>query len=232
LLRTNRKSHAPILGYLEDYAYLSHGLISVFEASSDPSFLESASEIVDAMIDLFWDERDGGFFFTGNDHEKLIVRTKDPHDGAIPSGNAMAVTAMARLALLTQRSDLSDRVERTLRLFHSLMVDQPMATAQMLLALRLHMGPSIQLGVLGVPGSQELEHVLATVHGTWMPNKVLALGDLRESENTRKIPLLHGKQPVEPLSIYVCHQFTCDAPMHDPAEFAMAWEQLATGTQL
>ena len=64
------------------------------------------------MIEQFWDEAEGGFFYTGRDHEQLIARTKDPHDNAIPSGNAMAVTALLRLAKLTGRSDLQQRPSR------------------------------------------------------------------------------------------------------------------------
>ena len=66
----------------------------------------------EVMIDQFWDDAEGGFFYTGHDHEALIARTKDPHDNAMPSGNAMAVTALLRLAKLTGRADLHDKAER------------------------------------------------------------------------------------------------------------------------
>src|SRR5262249_32830159 len=87
--------------YLEDYAWLALSFVSLYEASFSPRWLRAARRLLDEMIALFWDDAEGGFFFTGSDHESLIARSKDPHDGATPSGNAIAATVMARLFALT-----------------------------------------------------------------------------------------------------------------------------------
>ena len=107
---------ARLNAYLEDYAYLANGLVSLYESTFEQRWIEQALELVDVMIEEFWDEEEGGFFYTGKNHEALIARGKDPHDGAIPSGNAMAATVMARLGKLTGRMDLVEKTDRTLEL--------------------------------------------------------------------------------------------------------------------
>ncbi len=122
LLRTWSAGSEPKLNaYLEDYAFLLDGLVSLYEATFAPRWIEAALDLAEMMIDQFWDATDGGFFYTGRDHEALIARGKDPHDNAIPSGNAMAVTALLRLVKLTGRMDLQEKAETTLRLYRGLL---------------------------------------------------------------------------------------------------------------
>ncbi len=126
LLRTwSQGSEAKYNAYLEDYAFLIDALVSLYEADFQPRWLESAQTLADVMLEQFWDDSEGGFFFTGKDHEALIARNKDPQDNAIPSGNSMAVTALLRLHHFTGRPDLLDRAERTLRLYRGLLEAHP-----------------------------------------------------------------------------------------------------------
>src|SRR6202043_1530542 len=107
--RTYSKGSEPKLNaYLEDYAFLLNGLVSLYEATFSRRWIAEALELAEVMIEQFWDSTEGGFFYTGRDHEELIARTKDPHDSSIPSGNAMAVTALLHLAKLTGRIDLQE----------------------------------------------------------------------------------------------------------------------------
>src|SRR5437868_8495237 len=93
LLRTFSSGSQPKLNaYLEDYAYLIDALVDLYEATFEPRWIEAALDLAGVMVEQFWDDEQGGFFFTGKGHEALIARTKDPHDNATPSGNAMAVT--------------------------------------------------------------------------------------------------------------------------------------------
>src|SRR5262245_3730837 len=97
LLRTYGAGAEPKLNaYLEDYAFLIDALVSLYEATFSVRWIRAAGELTDVMIDQFWDEGEGGFFYTGRDHEALIARTKDPQDSSMPSGNAMAVTGLLR----------------------------------------------------------------------------------------------------------------------------------------
>ena len=90
LLRTWKDGRAKFNAYLEDYAFLSEGLLTLFETTGELRWLEEALALTDRMIEEFWDDESGGFFFTGKSHESLIVRSKDYFDNATPSGNSVA----------------------------------------------------------------------------------------------------------------------------------------------
>src|SRR5262249_49936361 len=118
LYRTTSVGASPKLnGYLEDYSFLLNALLTLYETTFAPRWIEASLDLAGVLIEQCWDSQEGGFFFTGRDHEALIVRSKDPQDSAIPSGNSMAVTALLGLAKLTGRADFLERAEATLRLF-------------------------------------------------------------------------------------------------------------------
>jgi len=216
LFRTATVGSAPKLNaFLEDYSFLINALISLYEATFSPRWIEAALDLTQVMIDQFWDPADAGFFYTGRDHEQLIVRTKDPSDNAIPSGNSMAVTALLRLAKLTGRADLLEKAEATLRLFRGLMADHPMAAAQMLIALDFHLGPVQEFVVVGDPAADVTRRVLRAIRGGFRPLKVVASkspGFVAPGIDD-PLPLLQGKSASGPVTTYLCENFVCRAPL-------------------
>ena len=105
LLRTYKDGHAKLNAYLEDYAFFVNGLVTLFETSGELQWLEEALSLTTTMINEFWDDEDGGFFYTGRSHETLIVRSKDFSDNATPSGNSVAAEVLLRIGLLTDNAD-------------------------------------------------------------------------------------------------------------------------------
>jgi uncharacterized protein YyaL (SSP411 family) len=214
LYRTWSAGSAPQLnGYLEDYAYLLDALVSVYETTFEPRWIESALDLARVMVEQFWDEAEGGFFFTGRDHEQLIARTKDPHDSATPSGNAMAVTGLLRLAKLTGRADLRDKTERTLRLFRGIMEASSMAAGQMLIAYDFDLGPVREFAIVGDPASDETKRVLRAIRGGLCPHKVVALKPATDKAADAILPLLAGKMAMGAVTTYVCQNLSCGAPL-------------------
>ncbi|MBM4067434.1 MAG: thioredoxin domain-containing protein [Planctomycetes bacterium] len=198
--------------YLEDYAFLIDALVTLYEADFDAVWIEMAAGLADVMIDQFWDDADGGFFYTAREHEKLITRAKDPHDGSIPSGNSMAVTALLRLAKLTGRRDLHDRAEKTLQLFAGVL-SQSHAAAQMLIALDLYLGPVQEIAVVG-NAPDEVAEALRLLRQRFAPRRVLAYKPAATLSSVEKtIPLLAGKQALGDVTTYICRDFTCQAPL-------------------
>jgi uncharacterized protein YyaL (SSP411 family) len=217
LLRTAMAGAAPKLNaYLEDYAFVLNALVSIYEASHDPRWIQSALDLAAVMIDQFWDSSDRGFFFTGRDHERLIARTKDPHDSSIPSGNSMAVTGLLRLARLTGRRDLQEKAETTLQLFRGLMSELPSAAGQMLIALDFFLGPVQEFAVVGDPKHEETRQVLHAIHVGFRPNKVLAVKSSDDYDPNNLIPLLAGKKSLGAVTTYICKDFVCQAPLVGP----------------
>ncbi|HEY7427196.1 MAG TPA: thioredoxin domain-containing protein [Gemmataceae bacterium] len=216
LLRTWSAGSEPKLNaYLEDYSFLLDGLVSLYEATFAPCWIEAALDLAEVMVDQFWDAADGGFFFTGRDHESLIARGKDPHDNAVPSGNSMAVTALLRLVKLTGRMDLQEKVETTLRLYRGLLGAHPLAAGQMLLALDFYLGPVQEIAIVGDPAAEDTRRVLRILNGLYQPHRVVALKapGREEKKWEEMLPLLAGKTSQGPVTVYVCQNFTCQAPL-------------------
>jgi uncharacterized protein YyaL (SSP411 family) len=215
LLRTYSAGSEPKLNaYLEDYAFLADALVSLYEATFEPRWVEAALDLAELMVEQFWDPKDAGFYYTGRDHEELIARIKDPHDSSIPSGNSMAVTAFLRLAKLTGRMDLQEKAEAALRAFRGLIESSPTAAGQLLVALDFFLGPVQEFAVVGDPATEETRRVLRAVRKGFRPNKVVGL---KAPENTERleelVPLLEGKALVGPVTTYVCENFACQAPL-------------------
>ena len=171
------------------------------------------------MIEQFWDQEGGGFFYTGKDHETLIARTKDPHDSSVPSGNGTAATALLRLAKLSGREDLRDKAVRTLQLCRSLMENSPLAAGQLLLGLDFHLGPVEEIVIVGDPREEETKKVLAVLHSKFRPWHVLATSFVSAGDDPdwdtsveETMPVLKGKTALGAVTMYLCKDYACQAP--------------------
>ncbi|MFM9962934.1 MAG: DUF255 domain-containing protein [Planctomycetaceae bacterium] len=135
LHRSYRGSASPIKGFLDDYTYLVDGLIALHLATREPKWLNAATSLTDDQLNLFWDDKNGGFFFTATDHEELLARSKDRYDSVVPSGNSVAVRNLLRLASLNGNSAYRDKAEITLKATAGAMQDAPGGFANMALGL-------------------------------------------------------------------------------------------------
>ena len=122
LLHTYRDGQAKLYGYLDDYAFLAGGLLDLYEATFDRSLLARAVHVTETMINEFWDDAEGGFFYTGKSHEQLISRTKPAFDGSVPSGNSIATQILLRIYHYTGEENYLRRAERTLRIYYNAMM--------------------------------------------------------------------------------------------------------------
>jgi uncharacterized protein YyaL (SSP411 family) len=211
----------PLNAYLEDYAYLIDALVTLYEASFEPRWVSAARQLADTLFEQFWDEREGGFFYTGKDHEKLIGRGKDPHDNATPSGNAMAVTGLLRLGALTGDRRVLERAEKTLQLFRGVMAEMPSAASQMLIALDFYLGPVREVVVVGAAANAAVQQVLGRLRRDFEPHQVLAWrpADIAAAAEAEKVvPLLADRTARGDVTTYICRNFHCEGPLVGVAE--------------
>jgi len=135
LLRSYRGGEAKLPGYLDDYAYFTQGLIDLYRATDEKLWLEKAEQFADQMIERFEDRESGGFFFTGTEHEELLVRSKHLGGGGnIPNPNGVAAQVMIDLGKLTGESRYREAAGRTLRALSGMMAQQPFASEDLLVA--------------------------------------------------------------------------------------------------
>ncbi|MBI4358002.1 MAG: thioredoxin domain-containing protein [Candidatus Omnitrophica bacterium] len=219
LMHRYRDGEVAIPGFIEDYAFFTHGLFDLYEATFDPRYLEEAKFFVQEMRRLFWDESSGGFFLTAGDAEKLIARSKELYDGALPSGNSVAALSLLRVGRLTVDRELEDLGRSVLDAFSSEIDRFPSAYPQMLMALDFAIGPSSEIVIAGDEGASGVQEMIRAVYSRFLPNKVVAFHP-EEGETAQKIEALSpfitdqialGGNP----TAYVCENYICALPTTD-----------------
>jgi hypothetical protein len=223
LLRTWRDGRAQLAGYLEDYGFLADGLLCLFEADFDPRWLRHARELLTEMRTHFEDDAQGSFFFTADDHEELLARSKSISESSTPSGVAVATLALLRAALLCGDRDFEASAERALRAHHAELARMPLISPSLLLALELHLGDPKELVIVGAPGDAAVRAFLARARLAFPPHHaVTLLHDGNRSALLELAPIVEGKELVggKPAA-YLCRRGVCEAPVTDPARLAI-----------
>ncbi len=209
LLRTFKDGQAKLNAYLEDYANFTDGLVELFQVSGETKYLKEAKRLADLMITEFWDADGGGFFFTGNSHEELLIRSKDYYDNATPSGNSAAADVLLKLSHLVADEKYERFATTVLRQIAPQIRRYPQAFGRVLSALEFYLNPTKEIVILGEKGN-ELER---EVWGKFLPNKVVVLADYTDEE-TDFIPLLEERIMIdEKPTAYICENFTCQKPV-------------------
>jgi uncharacterized protein YyaL (SSP411 family) len=219
LMARYREGEIAHLGYLEDYAFLVHALIELYEATFNVKYLTKALELNENMLKLFKDEEQGGLFLYGIDGEQLIVRPKDIYDGAIPSGNSVATLNMLRLARLSANSELENEAYGQFDVFASKVKTIESAHAYFMTALLYSKVPGKDIILSGEEQETEIKAMIKEINSTYLPfaTVVLNTGDKRLKSINPEISAhksLQGKA-----TAYICENFTCKEPVTDLQKF-------------
>ncbi len=211
LFRTYRAGKAHLNAYLEDYAYFAQGLVSLYEVSGDESFLNDAARVAEQLLDDFGDPEGGPFYQTAHDHEALIARVRDGHDGAIPNANAIAAHALTRLARHLGRPEWEERAALALRGYAQAIERLPRAFGSSLNALDFMTEASLELVLVGEPSTPGYADLAAEIAKRYAPNRIEAR---LAPTHTSRLPLSEGKSLVDgKAALYVCRNFACSAPV-------------------
>jgi uncharacterized protein YyaL (SSP411 family) len=218
LLRSWRNGTTSGPAFADDHALLALALLSLYEATADPRWFERAQETADALLDLFADEAEGGFFHVGRDVPQLVVRQKDVYDNATPSATSAGAELMLRLSMFTADPRYEDAAVAALGAVGGLLRRAPQAFGHALSALDLLNGPRSEIAIVGPPDDGRRGELVSVVRETYRPNVVLAVGN--EHEGHGQIPLLDQRATVngEPTA-YVCVRHACRLPVRDADGF-------------
>jgi hypothetical protein len=208
-----------IRGYLEDYACLADGLLSLYEATFDPRWFMEARSLVDEMIPRFKDALGAGFYDTDG-REPLITRPRNWEDNAQPSGNSATADVLLRMAALTGQRQYEELAEEIMALMSSPVTQHPLAFGHLLSALNFYLSPPEEIAILGDPAGEDTRDLLQVVYASYRPSKVVAVGSPSEGGGV-PVPLLEGRHQVEGhATAYVCRHFACQQPVASPRELA------------
>jgi len=218
LLHRYRNGEAGIPAFLDDYAFLIWGLVELYEATFDSGYLRRGIELNEVMLQHFWDHEKGGLFFSADDAEGMLVRTKEFYDGAIPSGNSVAMLNLLRLSHLAGNALYEEKAAHLLRACSQKVAEAPSAHTQLMSALDFFLGPSSQVVIVGNPRSGDTMTMIRRLQGSFLPNKVVMVRSTEErdpdlirlAEYTRGLESIGGKA-----TAYVCRDFRCDLPTTD-----------------
>jgi uncharacterized protein YyaL (SSP411 family) len=215
LLHRWRDGEAAVKGYLDDYAFVAWGLIELYETTYKPEYLRTALELTDDMVKHFGDEDAGGFFFTPDDGETLLVRAKEIYDGAVPSGNSVAMLNLLRLGRLTGRPELEEAAASLGRAFTQKVAKSPANHAMLMAAVDFTVGPSQEVVVVGEADADDARAMLNAVGRAFVPNAVVFFipkgGDAVEVVEIASYAA-DFKTVGGMATAYVCSNFACERP--------------------
>ena len=214
LLHVYKDEKAHTDGFLSDYANVVLALLDTYEASQNAKWLLEAETIARAMIERFWDEQDGAFFFTGHGQENLIARSKNAMDNALPSGNSIAILCLLRLAEMTGKEEYREKGMISLRVFSLMMDHVPVGFTQMLSALDFHLAPPKEI-VLAGESEESVGEMKAAIFGEFIPNKVVLYATNAQREALgRFTTIVEGKTAIKgTVTAYVCENYSCRQPV-------------------
>jgi len=207
LYRRWREGDRQAHGIADDYAFVSQGLIDLYEADFNPEWLDWSIELTEAQNKRFYDAEKGGFFMTSVDQDaNLLFRVKEDTDNVEPSASSVAALNLLRLAQYTDRKDFQDMAEKTLKCFGTNLKEAPRALPQMLVALDFALTEPRQIVIAGKPGAADTETLLKILHRHFIPVKTIVLAGPDAPEKP-----LEGKA-----AAYVCVHHICKQPTSDP----------------
>jgi uncharacterized protein YyaL (SSP411 family) len=219
LLHRYRDGEADIPAYADDYAFFVWGLIELYEATFDPQFVTEAIRLNDEFIENFWDDAKGGFYFTADDGELLLVRTKEYYDGAVPSGNSVAMMNLLRLARITGSPALEKKGALITASNAEAVLKAPRAFTSLLSAVDFELGPTYEVVIVGNERESDTRKMLRLLHKTFIPNSVVILRNPFQDTSVidETAPFLeHMTQIDSSATAYVCVDHTCELPTTDP----------------
>ncbi|MEN3003897.1 thioredoxin domain-containing protein [Dehalobacterium formicoaceticum] len=213
LLARFRQGEAAYLGYIDDYAFLTWGLIEMYQASFQPKYLQEALLLSQDLVTHFYDDQKGGFFLYGDDGEQLIARPKEIYDGATPSGNSVTALNFLKLARLTGQHEWEEKALGILRTFSPTVSQYPSGYSYLLMALLFRLSDTQEIVLVSPNGLSSLREMIREINHQFRPFTVVLAADQTLEKD---IPFMKGYTPQNgQVTAYVCRNFSCQAPITD-----------------
>ncbi len=226
LLRSSLGQERGGRAFLQDHAALALALLDLVSAGGDDAFLEQAIALMDQAASLFGDAAHGGYFGTAHDAPALLVRDKPHDDGAVPSGNALALEALVRLEALTGEERFRQAAGRLLATFATPLRRRGLGMTRMLAGLQAFHGPTHEIVIVEAQAGSG-EGLLQELRRRFLPNTVL-LRRTQEQAEASDLAVLRAKTVLQgQATAFVCERGRCQVPTSEPAIFAAQLESIA-----
>ena len=219
LLHRYRAGESGLPAQIDDYAFMISGLLDLYETVFKVEYLKLALCLQEIQLNHYWDNENGGFFYTSDDAEILLIRQKEIYDGAIPSGNSVSLSNLLRFGRITGNSDFEDKAEKLIKAFSVQVANSPMAFSQFLMGVDFAIGPAKEIVVVGNINNADTQKMLNLLSKKFIPNKVLLLKDPDKPEITEVAEFTKTQNMVkEKSTVYICENYNCKMPINDLGE--------------
>src|SRR5918992_11331 len=221
LKRTFKGGQSKLNAYLEDYAFYVGGLLDLFAANSKQEYLDKSIKYTDFMLQHFWDDKEGNLFFTSDDHEQLISRTKNFYDLAMPSGNSMAASNLLRLHYYTQNDSYLEKAVRIMKASSTSAAENPFGFGQMLNSIYLYVKKPVEVTVIVTDKGSNTDNssLVAWLNRQFLPGSIIAIVHPSELAKLQYYPFFKGREAEGGReTAFVCKDFTCSLPIRSIEE--------------
>ena len=211
LNRVFKDGTSKLNAYLDDYAYLTNAVVDMFEITGELKHLEFAIKLSNYLIEHFWDEKNASFFFTADNHEKLIIRPKSNYDLSMPSGNSVAANAFLRLYHITQEEKFHKITQKILESQAAMASENPFAFGYLLNVLYLAIKKPTEITILNTENHQLID----ILNKKFIPESIMVQIDIKSKlDSLSKLLFFTGKQfPQNETNVFVCKDFNCSLPL-------------------
>ncbi|MDE1762769.1 MAG: thioredoxin domain-containing protein [Thaumarchaeota archaeon] len=211
LLHTYKDGRAKLRAYLDDYAYFVNALVDHFEIRPTRKYLDLAVHYAHYLLEHFWDESEKSFYFTADNHEKLIVRTKNIYDLSMPSGNSVAAGALLRLYHVTQDNRYLDTSLKIMGSLSTMAAENPFGFGQLLNVIYMYLKKPTEITMI----NHSNKELCSYLEKKFLPESILVSVETKTSlKELQTLPFFSGKGFDETKTqVYVCKDFTCSLPL-------------------
>jgi hypothetical protein len=217
LRHTFKDGQAMVEAYLDDYASVVEGLLSLHQATFSGEWLRQAIRLAEIVISAFWDESAGTFYDTSRRHEALFIRPRSTNDGALPSGSSAATLALLKLSRLTGHERFEQIATQSLQTMREPLSRYPLGLGNWLCALDFYLSATKEIAIVGVRDNPATVELLRVLFDVWLPNKVVAACDPGDPTPIVGLRLLENKGTVDNQpTVYICERYSCQAPITQP----------------
>lgn len=213
LLHRYKDGEAVIEAFADDYAFLIWAGIELYETTFKASYLKQAVELTTHFLEVFWDHKNGGFFFSVNDADQPLGRQKQIYDGAAPSSNSMALLNLLRLGRLTGDTSLEEKADELGKFFSAVLIRSGSSSTMSMMALQFLYNDPKEIVI--AEGENGVEEFIKYFHSQFNPSKVLLVNPKHDSQTLHQLsPFLKQQTSInDKTTIYVCRNYSCEKPV-------------------
>jgi uncharacterized protein YyaL (SSP411 family) len=223
MLHRYRDGEGAIQGFLDDYSYLSWGLLELYFSTFDTDYLLESERLMKTLLEFFWDDEQGGFYFTDVQAEELLSRQMDAYDGAIPSGNSIGMFNLIRLGRMLGNPEYEEKASRIGSRFSGLVESSMGGFSMLLSALDFAIGPTQEVVIAGNPDRKDTREMMSLINEHFLPNTTVMLRGTDTQQQVLSDIASYTRYHTmikEQATAHVCVEQNCKLPTSEVSKLA------------